>query len=80
MEDLDILRHIGDLSDEERTLEESHVGRGLSEEEQDRLRTIEVALDQCWDLLAQRRARHDAGQDPNQASLRSEGVVENYQQ
>jgi hypothetical protein len=39
-----------------------------------------VALDQCWDLLRQRRARRDAGQDPDAATVRSERVVEGYQQ
>jgi hypothetical protein len=44
------------------------------------LRATEVALDQCWDLLRQRRARRDAGQDPDTAQVRSERVVEGYQQ
>jgi hypothetical protein len=56
------------------------VGDGLSPEESERLRTIEVSLDQCWDLLRQRRARRNAGQDPDEAAARSAPVVENYQQ
>jgi hypothetical protein len=44
------------------------------------MREIEVQLDQCWDLLRQRRARRDAGQDPDAAEVRPEGVVEHYQQ
>ena len=43
-------------------------------------RTIEVALDQCWDLLRQRRARRNAGQDPDDATLRPAPVVEDYRQ
>jgi hypothetical protein len=80
MDDADIVRRIRDLSDEEHALETAHAGKGLSAEELDRLRATEVALDQCWDLLRQRRARRDAGQDPDAASVRSERVVEGYQQ
>ena len=56
------------------------MGEGLSPEESEKLRTIEVALDQCWDLLRQRRARRNAGQDPDEAAARPAPVVENYQQ
>ncbi|HEY8216998.1 MAG TPA: DUF2630 family protein [Acidimicrobiia bacterium] len=80
MDDQEIVRRIGELSDEEHRLERSHVGEGLSEDELDRLRQIEVALDQCWDLLRQRRARRKAGLDPDDVSARPEGVVEGYQQ
>ena len=45
-----------------------------------RLRATEVALDQCWDLLRQRRARRYAGQDPDGAQVRPKDVVEGYQQ
>ena len=44
------------------------------------MRELEVALDQCWDLLRQRRARREAGLAPDDATVRSEGVVEGYQQ
>ena len=80
MEDQEIVRRIGQLADEERTLELSHVGKGLSNEELSRLRSVEVALDQCWDLLRHRRARRRAGQDPNEADVRPEAVVEGYRQ
>ena len=80
MDDAEIVHRIGQLADEERTLEQSHVGKGLSEEELNRLRSVEVALDQCWDLLRQRRARRGAGQDPNEADVRPEAVVEGYRQ
>ena len=43
-------------------------------------RTVEVELDQCWDLLRQRRARREFNQDPGTAAARSESTVENYQQ
>lgn len=80
MGDEDILRQIGRLADEERELEATHVGEGLSDDDRDRLRTVQVSLDQCWDLLRQREARRNAGQNPDGAQVRSEGVVEGYQQ
>lgn len=80
MDDVDIVRHIGELTDEEHHLEGAHIGHGLSEDEVQRLRDIEVSLDQCWDLLAQRRARRSAGQNPDEAKLRPEAVVEHYRQ
>jgi len=80
MDDIDIVRRIGELSDEEHKLERAHEGDPLGEDELARMRALEVALDQCWDLLRQRRARRNAGQDPNQADVRPEGVVENYRQ
>ena len=80
MEDTEIVRRISELADEERTLEQAHVGKELTEEEMSRLRSGEVALDQCWDLLRQRRARRDAGQDPASAAVRPGGTVEGYLQ
>jgi len=80
MDDQEIVNQINRLSEEEHRLEEAHVGDGLSPEESERLRTIEVSLDQCWDLLRQRRARRNAGQDPDEAAARPAPVVENYQQ
>jgi hypothetical protein len=80
MDDAEIVRRITELADEEHRLERTHAGDGLSEAELDRLRATEVALDQCWDLLRQRRARRDAGQDPNEATVRPGEVVERYQQ
>lgn len=49
-----------------------------SEDESDALRRLEVELDQCWDLLRQRRAAREMGQDPGEAHLRPPGVVEKY--
>jgi hypothetical protein len=48
--------------------------------ERDRLRAVEIELDQCWDLLRQRRALRDAGVDPDQAQARDADTVERYQQ
>jgi hypothetical protein len=80
MDDGEIVRRIGELADEEHQLERAHTGGGLSPDEHERLQAVEVALDQCWDLLRQRRARRAAGQDPDTAAVRPEGTVEGYQQ
>ena len=50
------------------------------DQDAERLRAVEVELDQCWDLLRQRRALRDAGADPNQAQARDAGTVEGYRQ
>ena len=80
VDDHELVRRIDELAQEEHQLELSHQGTPLSEEELRRLHGIEVALDQCWDLLRQRRARRDAGQDPDLARVRPESVVEGFQQ
>ncbi len=80
MDDHEIISRIGGLADEERRLEEQHVGDGLSPGEAERLKAIEVTLDQLWDLLRQRRALRGVGRDPDQAVLRGEGTVEEYRQ
>jgi hypothetical protein len=80
VDDHEIIARIGSLADEERRLEEQHVGEGLSDEETARLQSIEVTLDRMWDLLRQRRALRDAGRSPDAATLRPEGTVEGYRQ
>jgi hypothetical protein len=80
MDDAELIQRIGELADEEHRLERSHAGEGLSPAEVERLRSLEVALDQCWDVLRQRRARRQAGQDPDDATVRPSDVVERYQQ
>jgi Protein of unknown function (DUF2630) len=80
MDDSEIVRRINDLADEEHRLERAHVGQPLAEGELERLRGIEVALDQCWDLLRQRRARRAAGGDPDEVDVRPASTVEGYQQ
>ncbi len=78
MDDTDIMQRITSLVDEEHQLERP--GRGLTDEDRARLGQIEITLDQCWDLLRQRRARRDAGADPADAIVRAEQTVEGYQQ
>jgi hypothetical protein len=80
MDDQDIVTRISELAAEEQRLEEAHVGEGLSEDERARKRQLEVTLDQLWDTLRQRRAKRDAGQDPDAAHERSAGTVEGYLQ
>ena len=81
MDDNAVLSRINDLvAEEERLLESSRDTEGLSEQEDARLKAVEVALDQCWDLLRQRRAKRHAGQDPDDANLRDATTVEGYQQ
>ena len=75
----EILKRITDLAEEEHRLERGHAEQALAEDGQQRLRSIEVALDQCWDLLRQRRARRAAGQDPDAAQVRPPSTVERYQ-
>ena len=79
MNDADILQHIQALVDEEHQLQ-SRTEHPLGEAEAERQHQIEVALDQCWDLLRQRRARREFGENPDDASLRSPNTVENYRQ
>ena len=76
--DKDVLRHIDDLIAEEHALRARATTPGLEDEERTRLQAIEVQLDQCWDLLRQRRARAEFGLDPNAAQTRPATQVENY--
>jgi hypothetical protein len=80
VDDREIVDEITKLVEAEHALEGRHVGEGLSDEEAARLRDVEVKLDQCWDLLRQRRARRAAGLDPDEATSRKPGVVEGYLQ
>ena len=75
--DQSILHSIRQLTEEEQRL---YADASPGDAERDRLQAIEVELDQCWDLLRQRRALRDAGKDPNQAHVRSPEVVEKYEQ
>jgi hypothetical protein len=80
MDDKQVLDRIGDLVEEEHALERQALGHGLDDDQEARLHEVEIQLDQCWDLLRQRRARRDAGQDPESAQVRPEGTVEGYLQ
>ena len=81
MDDTEVLQRINALVDEEHRLREhASGGQPLTEGDERRLRDLEVGLDQCWDLLRQRRARRDAGLDPDDANPRDPGTVEGYLQ
>jgi uncharacterized protein YjaG (DUF416 family) len=80
VDDREITARISELVTEEHRLERTHVGQALSEEEQARMTALSVELDRCWDLLRQRRARREMGQNPDEAEVRPDGVVEGYQQ
>jgi Protein of unknown function (DUF2630) len=80
MNDEQVISRIGELVDEEHALERAIQKDGSTEETDARLRKLEVALDQCWDLLRQRRARRSSGLDPDDAEVRSADVVEHYRQ
>ena len=81
MADPDIQEHIKSLIDEEHRLRASlSAGDITPGEEHERLRGLEVELDQCWDLLRQRRAKREYGESPDGAAVRPEGTVEHYLQ
>jgi hypothetical protein len=80
MDDRSILSRIHDLVAEEKSLRARHVGTGLDEPDQARLQALEEDLDQCWDLLRQRRAKEEIGDNPDTAEVRPTGEVESYLQ
>ncbi len=80
MDERTIIEHIDELVDEEHRLRTRAEAEGVSDEEQVRLGQVEVQLDQAWDLLRQRRARREFGQDPDFSAERGADTVEGYQQ
>jgi hypothetical protein len=75
MEDSQVLNHIKNLTESEEKLWGKE---NLSEEEVGKLHKIKLELDQCWDLLRQRRALRDAGENPDKAEARDIDTIENY--
>jgi hypothetical protein len=75
--DSGVIGHIQDLVQEEQRLYQQGT---LGDSEQVRLQAIKVELDQCWDLLRQRRALREFGDDPDRAKVRPASVVERYEQ
>ncbi len=77
MDDKSILHRIQHLVDEEHRLDGA---TDHSTDDRERHRALQVELDQCWDLLRQRRARREFGDDPDQAKVRDPKTVEGYEQ
>jgi uncharacterized protein DUF2630 len=84
MSDESIAARIDELVAEEKELrareQEDRDDETSLEEDRERLRAVEVELDRCWDLLRQRRAKEEFGQNPDDAAARGAGTVENYEQ
>ena len=78
MEDQRVIDRINELAHEEHELFGKESRGEASDADRERLKRLEVTLDQCWDLLHQRRARRAAGLDPDQARVRDEQTVEGY--
>jgi hypothetical protein len=80
MNDPQIHSSIEQLVAEEHELWQRESTGNASDDDRRRLQVVQVSLDQCWDLLRQRRALRNAGLDPDSAEERSPNVVENYWQ
>ena len=78
MQDQDVIDRINALAREEHELFQKESRGQASDSDRDRLDSLQVTLDQCWDLLHQRRALRDAGDDPSKARVRDEKTVEGY--
>jgi len=78
MDDEQVLERINELVAEEEGLLHRHEGEGLSSEEHARLEELKVQLDKTWDYLRQRRSLREAGDDPDEASYRDGGTIEDY--
>ncbi len=77
MQDSNITKHIESLVNEEHQLfQKQH----MQPQESARLKAIQVELDRCWDLLRQRRAKQEFGDNPDEAKERSADTVEKYEQ
>jgi hypothetical protein len=78
-DDKTVFSRIDDLVAEEHELRTKHAaGQIADDDERTRLQALEVELDQCWDLLRQRRAKREFGENPDDAQARPAGTVEGY--
>ncbi|MGK5110488.1 MULTISPECIES: DUF2630 family protein [unclassified Geodermatophilus] len=77
MDEKDLLSRIHSLVEEEHQLREAG---DHTDDQRSRMSELEAQLDQCWDLLRQRRAKRQYGEDPDEASARPEQQVEGYLQ
>jgi Protein of unknown function (DUF2630) len=78
MDDQDLIDRINQLANEEHELFSKESRGEASDSDLERRQRLEVTLDQCWDLLHQRRARRSAGLDVDEAQVRDESTVEGY--
>jgi uncharacterized protein DUF2630 len=78
MSDEDVLSSINALVDEEHALLRTAEQNGIDEEQRQRLHALQIQLDQCWDLLRQRRAKREFGMNPDDATPRDASTVEGY--
>ena len=80
MTEEDLFGRIEQLVQREQESRRQSGSDGVSDEDREELRMVEERLDQCWDLLRQRRARAEFGGDPDDAEPRPVGEVESYRQ
>jgi len=80
MDDAQIHGTIEQLVAEEHELWRRESAGNANDADRNRLDALKVSLDQCWDLLRQRRALRESGLDPDGASVRTPEVVERYEQ
>jgi hypothetical protein len=78
MDDKNVIQNIDKLAREEHELFEREAHGNATDADQERLRQLQAMLDQCWDLLRQRRAKREFSQDPNEAEVRDQKTVKNY--
>jgi Protein of unknown function (DUF2630) len=80
MDDQQVLDRINELVAEEEALLHRHEGEGLDDDEHARLEELRLQLDKTYDYLRQRRALRHSGENPDDASMRDGGTVEEYEQ
>lgn len=80
MDDPQIHGTIEQLVAEEHELWQRESAGSASAVDRERMQELKVSLDQCWDMLRQRRALREAGRDPDAAAVRPADVVEGYEQ
>jgi hypothetical protein len=78
VDDKQVTDRIDELAREEHALFEREAQGRASEADMEKLKRIQVTLDQCWDLLRQRRARREFGLDPEAAKLRDAKTIKGY--
>lgn len=80
MDNNQVHHKIEELVETERELRDSTADQTQLPERAAKLRDIEVQLNRCWDLLRQRQAKINTGENPDDAQVRSASEVEGYRQ